>query len=90
MHEVCTLLRWRRVSCDPLRMRGGASGFWELFRSCWAVALRLRNERSREEAPTVTVQVAAAENKAIQRKVTADAILYPQIRPPSSRRSARP
>src|SRR5262245_61175567 len=30
-----------------------------------------------EEAPTVNVQVDAAENGTIQRKVTADAILYP-------------
>src|SRR5262245_49330893 len=30
-----------------------------------------------EEAPTVNVQVDAAESGAIQRKVTADAILYP-------------
>ena len=30
-----------------------------------------------EEAPTVTVQVGAAENETIQRKVIADATLYP-------------
>src|SRR5258708_14872970 len=31
-----------------------------------------------EEAPTVTVQVGAAENQPIQRKVIADAVLYPR------------
>ena len=30
-----------------------------------------------EAAPTVTVQVGAAENETIQQKVTADAVLYP-------------
>lgn len=34
-------------------------------------------EAGEEEAPTVTVQVGAAEKQDIQRKVTADAILYP-------------
>ena len=34
-------------------------------------------EAGEEEAPTVTVQVGAAEKEDIQRKVTADAILYP-------------
>ena len=34
-------------------------------------------EEGVEAAPTVAVQVDAAENEAIQRKVTADAILYP-------------
>ena len=31
-----------------------------------------------EEAPTVTVQVATASNQAIQRKISADAVLYPR------------
>jgi multidrug efflux pump subunit AcrA (membrane-fusion protein) len=31
-----------------------------------------------DEAPTVTVQVAAAENKAIQREITSEAVLYPR------------
>jgi HlyD family secretion protein len=35
------------------------------------------NDQAAEQEPTVAVQVDAAKNEAIQRKVTADAILYP-------------
>jgi HlyD family secretion protein len=35
-------------------------------------------QKTTEEAPTVTVQVGAAENQTIQRKVVAEAVLYPR------------
>src|ERR1700682_3033565 len=37
-----------------------------------------RSATGREDAPTVTVQVGAAENEPIQLKVIADAVLYPR------------
>ena len=60
-----------RLARCPMRVWGGAVA---------AIGLLLFGCSSKDagdEAPTVTVQVAAAENTAIQSQVSADAILYP-------------
>jgi HlyD family secretion protein len=64
--------------------RGGYSAIWRSagFLGVALVASLLlsgcKPQETPEEAPTVTVQVGAAENQPIQLKVIADAVLYPR------------
>src|SRR5579864_3959240 len=51
-------------------MLGGAAALGLLLFGC-------SSKDAGDEAPTVTVQVAAAENTAIESEVSADAVLYP-------------
>ena len=61
----------RRWCFAAVVMAGGFVASGLLLSGCSA------KEETAEAAPTVTVQVGAAENETIQRKVNADAILYP-------------
>jgi len=79
------------VKCTKsVRFSGGAmfhATRWNARRGVWLLGIvslvvggasGCATKEAADEAPSVTVQAAPAENKAIQREVTADAILYPK------------
>jgi HlyD family secretion protein len=63
---------------DSKRTKGAAAGSLLILLAAGALLAGCGKEEVTEAAPTVTVQVDAAEKGAIQRKVVTDAVLYPK------------
>ena len=80
MNEEQNKMRISTLVTDPRRVSGGRWALGGLLGMLLAASLLswgcAKNETA-EAAPTVTVQVGAAENQTIERKVVAEATLYP-------------
>jgi HlyD family secretion protein len=82
-----TEMKMNRTNVSPFDLTTTSKAHRTIWRLAGSVGVALaaglllsgcKSQTAAEEAPTVTVQVGAAENQPIQLKVIADAVLYPR------------
>ena len=76
LHSVSSSVISQCFLC-VLGVKSYSSAALGMLLACCLVGSSCSSPRESEKGPTVTVQVAAAEKTAIQRKISADAVLYP-------------